>query len=47
MPPIENVDPFEDDDTGAFFKKYPYHRELRRQWGRLSKQDLLYEIIDM
>ncbi len=33
LPPIEKINPFEKDETGAFFKEYPTHRALRRECG--------------
>lgn len=50
LPPIEKINPFEKDETGAFFKEYPTHRALRKECGtcifmwHLSKKNCILRI---
>ncbi|CAL8126712.1 unnamed protein product [Orchesella dallaii] len=37
LPPIQQIDPFENDDTGGFFKDYPAHKVLRESAARYKE----------
>ncbi|ODN01031.1 hypothetical protein Ocin01_05650 [Orchesella cincta] len=43
LPPIQQIDPFENDDTGGYFKEYPAHRMLRDSAARYKDPVEEYE----